>query len=113
MPSTSWPSIFSKVRRESQNACRSRTEVNRARRLLLFLFAVQPRHGDGVFGLLLPFVGNGVLINQSIKRIQEPSAPAVVVKLVHVMSTLFARETLASLPEFSSRYCVRFFAVFR
>ena len=37
------------------------------------------------FGLLLPFVGHGVLLNQSIQRVQELAAPAVVVNLVHIL----------------------------
>ena len=50
------------------------------------LFAVEPRGLDRGLGFLLPFVGNGVLFNQSIERIQKLASPAVVVSLVHILS---------------------------
>src|SRR6266568_8543882 len=81
-PSTSWPSSFSKARSESQKVCRYRTEVNRER-LMIVLFGVEARCG---FGFLLPFICDGVLLNQSIQRVQELAAPAEVINLVHILS---------------------------
>jgi len=53
--------------------------------LCSFSSPVDARRIDCGFGFLLPFIGHGVLLSQSIERIQELSAPAVVINLVHIL----------------------------